>query len=157
MSTIEHIFKPLRKLPLQCSYYIPKPSFYPKDSNSIIISKNGVDNNAGVFKYNFDNNNLEKLLEYSSSIQPTGHGQFIDYNNDTLHILDSMNDLHVTIDLKTKTINDPCMFNCGEIGEYPKSVEISSTKGDEIHIVADLKNHFKFDCSDTSLTKIDSK
>eukprot|EP01084_Bolivina_argentea_P215168 365277_1 len=147
MATSNHLFKQLQNLPLKCGYHLPKPSFYPKDSNSIIISTDYAQNNAdaGVFKYNIDNNNLEKLLEYGV-IDPFDHGQFIDYNNDTLHILYGDNS-HITMDLKTNTINnvkDKLNIDCGA---YPKCVEISSIKGDEIHIVSDLKHDFKFDCN----------
>eukprot|EP01084_Bolivina_argentea_P046966 86511_1 len=112
MATANHAFKQLQNLPLRFDDYMPKPSFYPKDSNSIIISTNDEDTNPGVFKYNIDNNNLEKLVEYVE-IQPAFHGQFIDYNNNTLHILSEWENTHITIDLKTKTINNKYTSNCG--------------------------------------------
>eukprot|EP01084_Bolivina_argentea_P265114 449262_1 len=104
MSVIEHIFKPLPKLPLECDYYMPKPLNYPKDSNFIIVSTGSAENNAGVFKYNIDSNSLEKLQEYVDFV-PEDHGQFIDYHNDTLHILSAWQNAY-TIDLKTNTANN---------------------------------------------------
>eukprot|EP01083_Nonionella_stella_P138819 422523_1 len=100
MSAMEHIFKQLSKLPLKFDEYIPKPLVYPKHSNTIIISTGGDEFNpaAGVFKYNFDNNNCEKLQTYVD-FEPECHGQFIDYNNDTLHILSGWQGTR-TIDLK---------------------------------------------------------
>eukprot|EP01084_Bolivina_argentea_P040921 75519_1 len=125
MSAVEHIFKSLSKLPLQFDYYMPKPLFYPKHSNTIIISTGGSDINPGVFKYNLDNNNCE-ILQTCVDLQPDTHGHFIDYNNNTLHILDGY-DLHITMDLETKIINNKHAFVCTT---YPKCVQISSTKGD---------------------------
>eukprot|EP01084_Bolivina_argentea_P265110 449250_1 len=159
MTAMEHIFKPLSKLPLQFDEYIPKPLVYPKHSNIIIISTVSNDTNAGIFKYNLDNNNCEKLQTYVD-FEPECHGQFIDYNNDTLHILSAWQGSEGTrtIDLKTNTINNKDKLNI-KCGYFPKAVEISSIKGDEIHIVSDDQHHFKFDCNDKIVTNIniDSK
>eukprot|EP01084_Bolivina_argentea_P265111 449252_1 len=155
MSAIQCIFKPLPQLPLKFDEYIPKPLVYPENSNTIIISTGINDINPGIFKYNLDNNNCEKLHEYVD-VEPNTHGQLIDYNNDTLHILTVRDELRVTMDLKTKIINNKHEFNCGH---RPQCVGISSIKGDEIHIVSDFKHHFKFDCPDKIVTNIniDSK
>eukprot|EP01084_Bolivina_argentea_P149271 260776_1 len=96
MSAIQHIFNPLPKVPLEFDEYIPRPFFYPKHSNTIIISTSHDDINPGIFKYNLDNNNVEKLQKYVD-FEPANHGQFIDYNNDTLHIL-SCDGSHVEMD-----------------------------------------------------------
>eukprot|EP01084_Bolivina_argentea_P079820 144696_1 len=156
---MEHIFKPLPKLPLQFDEYMPKPLFYPKHSNIMIISTEIDDINPGIFKYNLDNNNLEKLQKYVD-FEPVDNGQFIDYNNDTLHIL-SWDDSHVEMDLQTNIINNKdkssIIWTCDLHDEYPQCVEISSIKGDEIHIVIDYENRFKFDCSHKLFTKIVSK
>eukprot|EP01084_Bolivina_argentea_P037793 69890_1 len=134
MAAIDHVFNLLPKLPLKCNQYIhhtvPKPLFYPKNSNSVIISTNFNDTNPGVFKYNLDNNNLEPLLKYGNNT-PHNCAQFIDYNNDTLHIL--YYDKFININLKTETIYDNNKHAI-YIGDGSKTVQISSTKGDEIHI-----------------------
>eukprot|EP01084_Bolivina_argentea_P090668 163332_1 len=153
MTASEYVFEPMAKLPLRmnCICYMPKPLFYPKDSNSIITSTAGYDTNAGVvFKYNIDNNNLEMLLKFVD-IEAEDHQQFIDYSDDTLHILEEINE-HITINLKTKTINRNKIY----CGNWPKSVQVSSTKGDEIHIFSDFKHHFKFDCNDKDFISVNS-
>eukprot|EP01084_Bolivina_argentea_P318421 552200_1 len=84
-----------------------------------------------------------------------GHGQFIDYTDHTLHILFPRTKHTYTIDLKANTMNDKDKLNINCV-DYPQSVQISSIKGDEIHIISNVK-HFKFDCNDKSLTKIECK
>eukprot|EP01084_Bolivina_argentea_P264441 447943_1 len=155
MSAIEHIFKQSSKLPLKCVLYIPKPLFYPKHSNTIIISTESEDTNPGVFKYNIDDNNLQKLQTYGDSIGYNEcHQQFIDYNNNILHIL-STHGPHITMDLKTKTMDNPNRFWGCDAG-LPKCVEISSMKGDDIHIVSNFQNHFKFDCKGNDFIRVNS-
>eukprot|EP01084_Bolivina_argentea_P040924 75522_1 len=125
MATVNHVFKQLQNLPIKCNCPMPRPLFYPKHSNTIILSTDTNQDNPGVFKYNIDNNNCETLQTYVD-FHPEDHGQFIDYNNNTLHILDGY-DLHITMDLETKIINNKHAFVCTT---YPKCVQISSTKGD---------------------------
>eukprot|EP01084_Bolivina_argentea_P265113 449260_1 len=156
MSTIEHIFKPLPKLPLQFVPYMPKPLFYPKHSNTIIISTETEDTNPGIFKYNMDNNNLEKLQTYGDLIGYTEcHQQFVDYNNNILHILPG-NGEHITMDLKTKTMDNEAETFWGCNVDLPKCVEISSMKEDDIHIVINFENHFKFDCKSDDFIRVNS-
>eukprot|EP01084_Bolivina_argentea_P035875 66422_1 len=140
MSATNDPFKSFPNIPLKLlTLHLPKPSFYPKNSNSIIISTCYNNTHAGVFKYDLDSNGLEMLQQYGN-IAPTDHGQFIDYNNDTLHLLDGDQQTHHIMDLKTKIINIKPQFDCGP---YPKAVEIS-TKTHEIHVIADFAHHFQF-------------
>eukprot|EP01084_Bolivina_argentea_P318420 552199_1 len=151
-TTNNHIFKLLDKFPLQCLDYIPKLSFYPKNSDSIIISTSW----AGVFKYNLHNNNLENILEYVD-IEPTqyvhDYGQFIDYTNDTLHIF-GYDDLHIAIDLKTKTItNKQSVIFHGDA----KCAQMQIANENQIHILSFYDHHhLKFDCRNEIITNINS-
>eukprot|EP01084_Bolivina_argentea_P202927 346627_1 len=153
MTANEQAFKATSKLPLQCDLHIAKPIFYPKNSNSILISTSYDDTNPGVFKYNIDNNSLEMLFKYDNIwYYPETPEQCIDYNNNTLHIIDSKNGSHITIDLKTKTIKTNNKFYCGA---HPQTVQVSSIKGDEIHIISDsIEDHFKFDRKENSFTSV---
>eukprot|EP01084_Bolivina_argentea_P275078 469019_1 len=152
-------FKQLHQLPtLDCSKYSPKALFYPKNSNSIIISTStdiyGSRASAGIYKYNLINNHLELLQNYENDMFVRYHGQFIDYQNDILYLFGGNEDIYIEMNLKTKTIKDYGNSNNKYTGLYPIAVNISLTN-DILFILSAFGSHAKFDCNHRTFLKVD--
>eukprot|EP01084_Bolivina_argentea_P217996 370020_1 len=102
MSTTKHPFRKLSVPPLQCfSFYSPKPLFYPRSSNDIIISTNAAVNNSGIYKYNISTNELKLIHKYNKYQQAYMHGHFIDYTNEILYIFGGDYNIFSALNLKT--------------------------------------------------------
>eukprot|EP01084_Bolivina_argentea_P217997 370021_1 len=90
MSTTKHPFRKLSVPPIQAGHYSPKPLFYPRSSNDIIISTNADVhmNSSGIYKYNISTNELELIHKYAKcAAYHSYHGQFIDYKNEILYLV----------------------------------------------------------------------
>ena len=154
-STKQNIpFKRLPKLPKKFSIEFPKPTFYPIDSDTVIISAR-----SEIFKYNLRNNEMELLEQFDSTLIHH-HEQFIDFKNNVLYIYGGDHCSFIQLNLNTATLkigndNDNYHQQVADCGELSKSVHISTTTRDEIHILGSVE-HFKFDCNQQKFIKIGS-
>eukprot|EP01084_Bolivina_argentea_P023390 43623_1 len=153
-------FQKSQTLPYEWGYCMPKPLIYPKHSNHVIISTDGYDDNPGIFKYNLVTNTMENLYKYDNTIRCSYNGHFIDDNS--LFIFGGEYNSFFAFDLNTKSVqtdnrtntilND--IMNCGYC---PKAVHVSWLEINQIHIAitkAKHITHFKYDCNNKTLTKI---
>eukprot|EP01084_Bolivina_argentea_P106976 191310_1 len=150
MST-QRSFEHLQSLSKYFIYETPKPLFYPKKSNYIIISTRCTESNAGIYKLNLITNTLELLCQYDNTITFDHHGQFI--HNDMLYLFDG-SDHFFMYDLKTKS-NIKKEFVNTKLGNVfsPETAHISSEEIDQIHVVQHEK-HLKYDCKNRALTNM---
>ncbi len=147
-------FKRQQDLTLKCNWPMPEPVFESTNSNSVIISTDSFENNAGIFRYNLYENQLEKILEYDIGMHVEDHAHFIDYDNETLHIIVYDEKLHIIIDLKTKKIINQQEF----VNRCPntKCVQISSKSVNQIHIIQNDFIHYTFDNTNNKFTEVNS-
>ena len=68
--------------------FIPKPSLYGKDCQSVIISTATNETDEGIYKYNVVTNTLTLIAKYPSSMSMdlNIHGQFYDHKHELLYL-----------------------------------------------------------------------
>eukprot|EP01084_Bolivina_argentea_P064466 117577_1 len=71
---------------LKFRYYIPKPSYHPKNKDVVIISTNSAEDSCGIYEYNLTKNTFSKIHTYKQVFEPYNHGQCIDPQNELLYI-----------------------------------------------------------------------
>ena len=99
-------FQKLEPLPIEFAFYLPRPCQYPQDSNCVIISTSSSEDNAGIYAYNMDSNEIDLLHEYSGHSSYSEHGQFIDYKNEILLLLGGDGSAFDKYNLITNTMTD---------------------------------------------------
>lgn len=131
----------------------PKPVFYPRNSNNIIMLARVNNIDVRICKYNLDNNNLEILCKADElSVNFFPDGQFIDHKNKILYNIENSGSF-VAMDLQTNELTHMGSFECGY---YAKIVNVQSTINKNIfHIVSDYCHHSTFDCNNKTFQKVD--
>ena len=122
----------------QCS--IPKPLFYEK--NVILVTTNFDDHNPGIYKFNFETNQLELLSSYNN-ISPKSHGQFIDYDHNVLYLYGGkLSDIY-QFDLNTNTFKELSVTWRSLQSRWSFPVAVNVSNRNETHILGRTL-HFKF-------------
>ena len=127
-----------------------RPVKYPQNSNSIIISTDKDESNAGIYTFDIDKNEMKLLRQFSSQwLMKRDHGQFIDYIHNDLYLFGGDGWQFCKFNFDEKTIiygSDNHNYNedIAEIGDYPKTAQISESiiygaRGN-IHFIFDAKN-----------------
>ena len=148
-------FREVQLLPMSFIYQVPKPSWYGTSGNTIIITTDYDDHNAGIYKYDITTNAYQSLTKYDvHGVQPKLHGQFIDYKHDMLYIFGG-EDSFFTFNLNTKELkigrqNDNYYEKLTECQTTSAAIHVSTTTTGDVHILF-KEQHFKFDCNNSNL------
>ena len=124
-------FLELDKIPIKFNCYVPKPSYYNK---TVFISTgfNEYCCDAGIYEYDIELNKINLIHKYNhdTNIKLHCHGQFIDKQNNLMHIFGGNDHGYLCLDLSTKKIlnNNTKSNRLSIIGDFSVCCYISNPK-----------------------------
>eukprot|EP01084_Bolivina_argentea_P299571 516396_1 len=133
-------------------YYIPKPSYHPKNKDVVVISTDCAEDCSGIYEYNLTKNtfNCNKIHTYKQTFYRS-HGQFIDPKNELLYIFG--NGEFGIFDLNTNVMTIDTESSLRDCNDYPKSTYIPSPIN-ELHILSNGTIHYIMDMNDKNINKM---
>merc|ERR1712228_226192 len=141
---------------------------HPKCTNSILISEDCEEENAGIKLYNLETNTFSQLIKYKVDDKESNifigtwnsleeHGQFVDTINDEFLIFGGTFNAFLTFDLNQENLTvhfqDKMPNEFKEMSIRSRSVQV----GNEVHILDEIGGHYKYDCITQQYVYISSK
>eukprot|EP01084_Bolivina_argentea_P277891 474593_1 len=151
MASVSSIFAKL-ECPKKFIYYIPKPSYHPRNPDIVILSTDcNEPGENGIHEYNLKSNTFTKIYTFNHLLR--GHGQFIDTKNESLYMFGYRFNRHKlgVLDLNTKALVTDKKSALNNCNEFPQSVYIPSIH--ECHILCNNSIHYKMDMNNNNITK----